>query len=58
MRDENVRRLAILGAAARACVLVALRSAAQAQDFFSALFGGFGRARAPCDPMPFGDDDG
>jgi len=32
--------------------------AAQAQDFFSALFGGFGRARAPYVSMPFANDDG
>jgi hypothetical protein len=32
--------------------------AAQAQDFFSALFGGFGRSRAPMIRLPFGDDGG
>ncbi len=31
----------------------ALAPAAQAQDFFSALFGGFGRSRAPTVRMPF-----
>jgi hypothetical protein len=36
----------------------ALAPAAQAQDFFSALFGGMGRARAPYISMPFANDDG
>jgi Protein of unknown function (DUF2865) len=38
----------------------ALAPAAQAQDFFSQLFGGFGRARAPQPyvSMPFANDDG
>jgi hypothetical protein len=44
------------GAAAMLCVSIA--SAAQAQDFFSNLFGGFGRSRAPVIRMPFGDDGG
>ena len=34
----------------------ALAPAAQAQDFFSALFGGFGRSRAPVIRMPFGSE--
>jgi len=39
-----------------ACVLA---PAAQAQDFFSQLFGGFGRQRhQPYIQMPFGNDDG
>jgi hypothetical protein len=50
-------RTTILGAAALACTPV-LAPAAQAQDFFSALFGGFGRARAPYVSMPFANDDG
>ena len=37
---------------------VSLASAAQAQDFFSNLFGGFGRSRAPVIRMPFGDEGG
>ncbi len=38
----------------------ALAPAAQAQDFFSQLFGGFGRARAPQPyvSMPFANEDG
>ena len=45
----GVRRMAILGAVALASVS-ALAPAAQAQDFFSALFGGLSRgARPPCD---------
>ncbi len=38
----------------------ALAPAAQAQDFFSNLFGGFGRARAPQPyiSMPFANEDG
>jgi hypothetical protein len=48
-----------VGAAALLCVC-ALASAAQAQDFFSTLFGGFGRARAPQPyvSMPFANEDG
>jgi len=53
----DVRRMAILGAAVVACAS-APTPAAQAQDFFSALFGGFGRARAPYVSMPFANDDG
>jgi hypothetical protein len=34
----------------------ALAPAAQAQDFFSSLFGGFGRSRAPQIRMPFGSE--
>jgi hypothetical protein len=45
-----------IGAAAVLCVSVG--SAAQAQDFFSALFGGFGRSRGPVIRLPFGDDSG
>jgi hypothetical protein len=50
-------RLAALGAAGLMCAS-ALAPAAQAQDFFSALFGGFGRARQHYVPMPFANDDG
>lgn len=37
---------------------VSLASAAQAQDFFSNLFGGFNRQRAPMVRMPFSDEGG
>ena len=41
----------------RSCsALGAFAPAAQAQDFFSALFGGFGRSRAPAIRMPFGSE--
>ena len=53
----GVRAMAILGAAALAGAC-ALTSAAQAQDFFSALFGGLVRGRAPYVNLPFGNDDG
>ena len=53
----GVRRMAALGAAALACAS-ALAPAAQAQDFFSALFGGLGRARGPYISFPFANDDG
>src|SRR5205814_5037400 len=43
--------LALLGLAVPA-------PAAQAQDFFSALFGGFGRFRGPAMRMPFAGDGG
>jgi hypothetical protein len=51
--------MAALGAASLLCAS-ALAPAAQAQDFFSALFGGMGRARppAPYISMPFSTDDG
>ena len=44
-----------MGAAAVFAVL-ALASSAQAQDFFSNFFGGFGRSRAPMVRMPFDDN--
>ena len=51
-------RIAALGAVALLCAS-ALASAAQAQDFFSALFGGFGgRPRHPYVSLPFANDDG
>ena len=51
-------KLLAWGAAALVCASV-LASAAQAQDFFSQLFGGFGRPRhQPYIQMPFGNDDG
>ena len=50
-------RQAALSAAAVLCAL-ALAPAAQAEDFFSALFGGFGggRSRAPSIPLPFASE--
>ena len=51
-------KLAALGAVALVCASV-LAPAAQAQDFFSQLFGGFAPpAQQPYIPMPFADDDG
>ena len=51
-------KLTAWGAAALVCASM-LASAAQAQDFFSQLFGGFGRPRhQPYIQMPFGNDDG
>jgi hypothetical protein len=51
-------KLAAWGAAALVCA-TALAPAAQAQDFFSQLFGSFGgRARQPYISMPFANDDG
>jgi len=52
-----MRRTAALGAAALVCAS-ALAPVAQAQDFFSALFGGMGRSRQPYISLPFGGDDG
>ena len=37
--------------------IAALATAAQAQDFFSQLFGGFGRGRPPVIRFPFPDDN-
>src|SRR3954469_7414285 len=55
MRSE---KLAAWGAAALMCASV-LAPAAQAQDFFSQLFGGFGRQRhQPYIQTPFGNGDG
>jgi hypothetical protein len=51
MNRGSSRRLAF-GLAAILCA-TALAPAAQAQDFFSQLFGGFGRSRGPSFPMPF-----
>jgi len=48
--------MAIAGAAVLVCATAV--PAAQAQDFFSALFGGLTRHRAPYIPMPFVNDDG
>ena len=51
-------KLAAWGIAALVCACV-LAPAAQAQDFFSQLFGGIARPRhQPYIQMPFGDGDG
>ena len=50
------KRLA-LGMAAVLCAS-ALAPAAQAQDFFSQLFGGFGRSRGPQIQLPFANEGG
>src|SRR6266536_4973564 len=55
--NMGLSRTAILGAAALACAS-ALAPAAQAQDFFSALFGGLTRGRAPYVTLPFVNNDG
>ena len=52
MKQSSIRRW-VVGAAAVLCL--SLASAAQAQDFFSQLFGGFGRSRGPAIRMPFDD---
>src|SRR5258706_13127158 len=52
MNRRSGKRVA-LGAGAALGVL-ALVPAAQAQDFFSALFGGFGGGRGPVIRLPFG----
>jgi len=52
----GTRRMAILGAVALAGAS-GLAPAAQAQDFFSALFGGMGRTRQPYISLPFANDD-
>ena len=56
MNRTSGKRLA-LAAAAVLCVS-ALAPAAQAEDFFSALFGGFGRSRAPQIHLPFAGEGG
>ena len=48
-------KLWAMGAAATFAV-AALAPSAQAQDFFSNLFGGFGRSRAPALQMPYDDN--
>lgn len=52
----RMARPAAWGVAALVCAST-LASAAQAQDFFSQLFGGFGRAPQPYIRMPFPNDD-
>src|SRR5882672_6176661 len=52
MARSSARRW-VFGAVAVLCVMA---PAAQAQDFFSALFGGFGRSRAPVIRLPFGSE--
>jgi hypothetical protein len=53
MTKKQTSRWAI-GAATAFCL--SLTSAAQAQDFFSQLFGGLGRSRGPAIRMPFGEN--
>ena len=53
-RTTSTRRWAHTTAAVLG--ICAIASTAQAQDFFSALFGGFGRSRAPMIRQPFGND--
>jgi hypothetical protein len=48
-------KFGLVGVAA-ALAVAALAPPAQAQDFFSNLFGGFGRSRAPVVQMPLGDN--
>ncbi|MCP4619372.1 MAG: DUF2865 domain-containing protein [Bradyrhizobium sp.] len=50
-----VRKRWMIGAAVVLAVAL-LTPAAQAQDFFSNFFGGFGRSRAPAIQVPFGDN--
>ena len=59
MVRRSGRQLA-LGATTAALCALALASAAQAQDFFSALFGAFGggRLHAPAIPLPFPGEGG
>jgi len=49
------KRVALVAAVLAGATAVA---PAQAEDFFSALFGGFGGRRAPQIRLPFGDDGG
>ncbi|WP_225715200.1 DUF2865 domain-containing protein [Bradyrhizobium semiaridum] len=51
MKRTTIRR--VLGTAALGCITLA--PAAQAQDFFSQLFGGFTQGRPPVIRMPFDD---
>ena len=44
------------GVVAAVLCICAIAPTAQAQDFFSALFGGFGRSRAPMIRLPFGNE--
>jgi hypothetical protein len=53
----RLRTTTALGAVVLACA-AALTPAAQARDFFSALFGGLARGRSPYVTMPFANDDG
>jgi hypothetical protein len=56
MNWTSAKRLA-LGMAALLCAS-AIAPMAQAQDFFSALFGGFGRSRGPSIQLPFANEGG
>lgn len=54
MTKRKIMRRTLAAAAVLAAVL--LPPAAQAQDFFSGLFGGFGRPRAPAIQLPFSEN--
>ncbi|WP_441238563.1 DUF2865 domain-containing protein [Bradyrhizobium sp. 930_D9_N1_4] len=60
MKKRWIGRLAGSAAAvfAVASLSLALTPSAHAEDFFSALFGGFGRRAAPQIQMPFANEDG
>ena len=51
----RMTKFGLVGVAA-ALAVATLAPPAQAQDFFSNLFGGFGRSRAPVVQMPLGDN--
>ncbi len=59
MNRRSGRRMA-LGVAAALCGSLSVVPAAQAEDFFSALFGGFGggRSHASSIPLPFANEGG
>lgn len=52
----TVRKVRFFTMGAAAVLAAALAPSAQAQDFFSNFFGGFGRSRALAIQMPFGDN--
>ena len=54
MFKRSVRQAA-LGVAMAACALT-ITPSAQAEDFLSALFGGFGRPQAPSAPLPYASE--
>lgn len=54
MFKRSVKQAAV-GAAMAACALTFAPSA-QAEDFLSALFGGFGRPQAPSAPLPYANE--
>jgi hypothetical protein len=54
MNWTSAKRLALVAAALLGASAIA--PVAQAQDFFSALFGGFGRSRGPSIQLPFANE--